>query len=61
MAVAVIIGTSQAGSMSQVGSGNADGYTLRPALSFLSADAPVGVFLPSAPQLPRYASIHPSH
>jgi len=41
------------GSSLLIGSGNADGWTLRPALCSLSVSAPIGVVLPSAPQLPR--------
>jgi len=46
-----------ASSSSRLGSDNADGWTLRPALLFLSVSTPVGVFPPSAPQLNRYTAL----
>lgn len=53
------IEVSSAGSSSLVRSSNDDEQTLRPVLSFLSVSAPVGVFSPSAPQLPHCVRVEP--
>ena len=41
---------------SRIGKDDTEGLKFRPASLFLSDGAPVGVFLPSAPQLPRYGT-----